>query len=257
MTELIDLGVEHLRFERRGVVAWCTIDRPEARNALTKFMYRGLGEALQRTIDDPNLDALVITATGNVFIPGGDVESESGEEKMIPSQTVPFRAFRDSPVPVITAINGACQASGLLFAMLSDVSVASDRATFRAPELLVGVPDTWLAAVLPAHVGMGRARELVMTGRKIDAIEAQMIGLISRVVDHDRLHEVTQEVVLDILETAPEARRQWKQAANARYGTIDEAILDGATSGPEVAEGVAAFLERRPPSWSRRASQSA
>jgi enoyl-CoA hydratase/carnithine racemase len=248
------LGVEHLRFERRGSVAWCTIDRPAARNALTSAMYIGLGEALERTTRDPDLEALVITALGDVFIPGGDVKDNSAGAKMVPSQTVPFAAFRDAVVPVVTAINGLCQASGLLFAMLSDIAIASVRATFRAPELFVGVPDTWLAALLPAHVGMSRARELVMTGRKIDATEAHAIGLVSKVVDHDRLQEAAQEIVLEILETAPEARKQWRRAANALYGAVDEETLDRATAGPEAVEGMAAFLEHRPPAWSRRAS---
>jgi enoyl-CoA hydratase len=255
VVDLIDLGVEYLRLERRGVIGWCTIDRPEARNALTAAMYSGLGKALQRATDDPSLEALVLTGTGDVFIPGGDVKAESGEERMIPSQTLPFAAFLNSSIPVVSAINGVCQASGLLFAMLSDVSVASERATFRAPELLVGVPDTWLAAVLPTHVGMGRARELVVTGRRIDAIEAQSIGLISRVVEHDRLDEAAETVALDILETAPKARMQWKHAANLRYGAIDEVAFDAATSSPEIAEGMAAFIERRPAAWSRRATQ--
>ena len=82
---------------------------------------------------------------------------------------------------MVAAVNGICQAGGLLIAMLSDIAVASDRATFRVPELLRGIPDATYAAVLPAHVGMAVARDLLLTGRRFDAAEAQRLGVISRV----------------------------------------------------------------------------
>src|SRR3954453_9650414 len=153
-----DLGTPALRFERDGSIAWCTIDRPSARNALTPTMYYGIKRAVALVNSDPGLAALVITGTGDVFAPGGDLggRSEPGEEPIpagVAQEILPFLSIRDSRAPVVSAVNGICQAGGLLIAMLSDIAVASDRATFRVPELLRGIPDATYAAVLPAHVG--------------------------------------------------------------------------------------------------------
>src|SRR5271165_7023003 len=114
-------------------------------------------------------------------------------------------AVRDSRAPVVAAVNGICQAGGLLIAMMADIAVASDRATFRVPELLRGIPDATYAAALPAHVGMAVARDLLLSARPFDAAEAQRIGLISRVVPHDELRTAALQAANEVLRTAPAA----------------------------------------------------
>ncbi|HUE60485.1 MAG TPA: enoyl-CoA hydratase/isomerase family protein, partial [Acidimicrobiales bacterium] len=157
-----NLGAAGLRFERQGAIAWCTIDRPEARNAFTPAMYFGIKRAVRLVNRDPDLAALIITGTGDAFSAGGDLggRSSPGDEPLpdIGPDILPFLDIRDSRAPIVAAVNGICQADGLLVAMLSDVAVASDRATFRAPELLRGIVDATYAAVLPAHVGIAVAR---------------------------------------------------------------------------------------------------
>src|SRR6202044_961829 len=96
--------------------------------------------------------------------------------------TVPFEALRNSRKPVVSAVNGICQGGGLLMAMLSDVAVAAEGATFRCPELYRGIADTGYAASLPAQIGPARARDMLFTGRTLDAEEACSWGLITRVV---------------------------------------------------------------------------
>ena len=139
----------------------------------------------------PTSAALIITGVGDVFAPGGDLggRSEPGDARpdVVGQDVLPFLAIRDSPAPVIAAVNGICQAGGLLIAMMADIAVASDRATFRVPELLRGIPDATFAAALPAHVGMAVARDLLLSARTFDAAEAQRLGVISRVVPHDEL----------------------------------------------------------------------
>ena len=163
---------------------------------------------------------------------------------------LPFVAIRDSRAPVIVAVNGICQAGGLLIAMLADVAVASDRATFRVPELLRGIPDATYAAVLPAHVGVAVARDLLLTGRRFDAAEAQRLGVISRVVPHDELLDAAREVARDVLRTPPDARLHTKRMLNAHYGTIDYPTMFWALEhSDEPKEGMRAFMEKRPPSW--------
>jgi enoyl-CoA hydratase len=252
-----NLEAEHLHFERQGRVLWCRVDRPEARNALTLAMYVGLGRAISLANTDPAFDAVVITGTGDVFIPGGDLGSPTSGAVYGPLTTVlPWPIIRASTVPVVTAINGLCFASGLMFAMLSDIAIASDRAVFRIPELSRGFPDTWMAAVLPAHVGVGRARELALTNRKFDAAEALSIGVVERVVPHDELAAATEAAVYEILATAPDARNLFRQAVNARYGAVNEMTMNQGPTSPEVAEGFAAFLEKRPPAWQIERAQS-
>lgn len=249
-----DLGASGLRLERDGPVAWCVIDRPGARNALTPAMYFGIKRAVRLVNRDPDLAALIITGTGDVFAPGGDLggRSEPGDVPTpdIGRDILPFLDIRDSRAPVVAAVNGICQAGGLLIAMLADIAVASDRATFRAPELLRGIPDATYAAVLPAHVGIGVARDLLLSGRRFDAAEAQRLGVISRVVPHDRLKDAAMEAVREILQTPPMARMHVKRMLNERYGLIDyQTMFWAIEESAEPREGMRAFMEKRPPNW--------
>ncbi len=249
-----DLGAAGLRFEREGAVGWCIIDRPSARNALTPAMYFGIKRAVHLVNQDPDLAALIITGTGDVFAPGGDLggRREPGDEPTpdIGPDILPFLTIRDSRAPVVAAVNGICQAGGLLIAMLCDIAVASDRATFRVPELLRGIPDATYAAVLPAHVGMAVARDLLLTGRRFDAAEAQRLGVISRLVPHEQLRAAALEAVGEILQTPPMARTQTKRMLNERYGLVDyQTMFWALAESPEPREGMQAFMEKRAPSW--------
>jgi enoyl-CoA hydratase/carnithine racemase len=249
-----ELGATGLRFEREGRIGWCIIDRPEARNALTPAMYFGLKRAVRLVNADPDLSALIITGTGDVFAPGGDLggRSSDGDEPVpdIGHEILPFLTIRDSDAPVVSAVNGICQAGGLLIAMLSDICVASDRATFRVPELLRGIVDATYAAVLPAHVGIAVARDLLLTARRFDAAEALRLGVIARVVPHDQLRQAAREAVLEILQTAPIARMHVKRMLHDRYGLIDyQTMFAALATSDEPREGMAAFMEKRPPRW--------
>ncbi len=249
-----DLGAAGLRFEREGAVGWCTIDRPEARNALTPAMYFGIKRAVHLVNQDPELAALIITGTGDVFAPGGDLggRRQPGDEPTpdIGHDILPFLTIRDSRAPVVAAVNGICQAGGLLIAMMSDIAVASDRATFRVPELLRGIPDATYAAVLPAHVGVGVARDLLLSARRFDAAEAQRLGVISRVVPHEQLRAAALEAVGEILQSPPDARTHVKRMLNERYGLIDyQTMFWALAESSEPREGMSAFMEKRAPSW--------
>jgi len=249
-----DLGTRHLRLEREGVIAWLTIDRPSARNALTPAMYFGIKRAVHLVNDDPELRALIITGTGDVFAPGGDLggRTEDGEDPVpdLGHDILPFLTIRDSRAPVIAAVNGICQAGGLLIAMMSDICVAGDQATFRAPELLRGIVDATYAAALPAHVGIAVARDLLLSARTIDAAEAQRIGLIARVVPHDRLREAAIEAAKQVLRTGPDARMHVKRMLNDRYGLVDyQTMFWSLAESPEPREGMLAFMEKRQPNW--------
>lgn len=250
-----ELGTSGLRFERQGPIAWCVIDRPSARNAFTPGMYLGIKRAVNLVNADPDLAALIITGVDDVFAPGGDLggRSEPGDVPVpegLTHEILPFLAIRDSRAPVIAAVNGICQAGGLLVAMMADICVASERAMFRVPELLRGITDATFAAALPAHVGIAVARDLLLSARRFGADEAQRIGLISRVVPHDDLLPAALEAAREVLLTSPMARAQVKRMLNERYGTIDyKTMFDGLETSPEPREGMLAFMEKREPAW--------
>lgn len=254
-----DLGTKNLRIEREGPIGWCIIDRPNARNALTPSMYFGIKKAVRRlntaTAND-GVRALILTGTGDVFAPGGDLGGryEEGDVQVpdgLTYETLPFVAIRESQAPVISAVNGICQGGGLLIAMMSDIAVVSERATFRAPELLRGIIDAGYAAMLPAHVGVAQARDLLLSARKIDAAEAHRIGLISRVCKHEELETEARKAAIEILQTAPDCRAHVKRMLNLHYAPIDNETMFVSlrTANSEAREGMRAFMEKRPPNW--------
>jgi enoyl-CoA hydratase/carnithine racemase len=247
------LGTRHVRFERHGPLARCVVDRPEKRNALTGAMYFSLRYASNHVDADPDLAGLIITGVDDVFIPGGDLGDGSAEEWDLPRflfmESTPFDALRQAVKPVVSAVNGICQGGGLMIAMLSDVAVASDRATFRAPELLRGIADTNYAQVLPRQIGPARARDMLFTGRTVSAAEALEWGIVSRVVPHEDLMDVATEVAIAIARTAPGARSDMKRSLDQYYGLYDRIGMTSSLRGPETLEGFLAFGERRNPSW--------
>jgi enoyl-CoA hydratase len=248
------LGTPFVRFERHGALAHCIVDRPEARNAMTGAMYFAVRYAVDVVNADPELSGMILTGTGDVFIPGGDLGSTTvddwgGVTRLLGMDTTPFEAIRNSRKPIVSAVNGICQGGGLLMAMLSDVTVVSERATFRAPELYRGIADTGYAAYLPAQIGPARARDLLFTGRKLNAQEACDWGLVTRVVAHDQLLDESIVVLGAVCRTAPQARTVVKRIINENYGRYDRMSMDESLAGPETLEGWLAFKERRSPSW--------
>ena len=248
------LGTPFLRFERRGAVATVTVDRPEARNAMTPAMYFGIRYAIDLVARDEALAGLLITGTGDVFIPGGDLGGDNRDgwadlPRLLAMDNTPFDALRHSPKPVVCAVNGLSQGGGLMIAMLADVTVASERATFRAPELFRGIADTNYAQVLPRQIGPARARDMLMTGRTVTATEAEAWGLIARVVPHDALLSEALDALAWCCRTAPGAYGEIKRSIDRYYGTYDRMAMDASLAGPEAVEGFVAFKERRNPSW--------
>jgi len=249
------LGTPYLRLERRAPFAHLVVDRPEARNALTQAMYFGIRYAVRRVDADPDLAGLLITGTGDVFIPGGDLG------KKVPDNwfdfgaapgaldVLPFDVLRQSIKPVVCAVNGICQGGGLMIALCSDVAVVSERATFRVPELLRGISDTYYAQLLVRLLGPVRTRDLMLTGRRLTAAEALDWGLVSRVVPHDELLETATGVLVEVCQTAPEARRDIKRVLDQYVGLHDRIAMFDSLRRPESREGFAAFIEKRSPNW--------
>ena len=248
------LGTPFLSFRREGPIAVCTIDRPYARNALTPAMYFGLRYAVGRVNEDPDLAGLLITGTGDVFAPGGDMGGGGADDwitfgSALQMDITPFDSLRTSVKPVVSAVNGLCQGGGLQIALCSDVSVVSDRATFRVPELFRGYADTYYSQVLARLIGPVRTRDLMFTGRVLSAQEALVWGMVARVVPHDDLMDTAREVLTQCCRTAPGARAVIKSSLDAYLGLYDRIGMTTSLHSAEASEGVRSFKERRSPDW--------
>ena len=185
---------------------------------------------------------------GMGYVPNADgsVRDVDPDEQAVDIERdiLPFEAITAARTTVVAAVNGVCMAGGMLLALAADITIASDRASFRVPELLRGVPDPWMPVMLPAHVGLERAKYLMLTAERFDAQQAAAWGLISAVVDHAELPKRTETIVDAVLQGAPIARGIYKAQAN-RYLVAVEPGVTASASEEEKLEGFRAFAEKR------------
>ncbi|HEU5322089.1 MAG TPA: enoyl-CoA hydratase/isomerase family protein, partial [Methylomirabilota bacterium] len=190
--------------ERDRRVSLLTLNRPEAMNALTPEGMAELGARLEEAAADPAVRAVVLTGAGPAFSAGGDaaflreipaMSDEAVRSVVYGAFQRPIRAMRSMPKPVVAAVNGAAVGAGCELAVAADFRLASDRARFGEVWITLGcVPALGGMFLLPRIVGLARATEMILTGRIIDAAEAQRIGLVSRVLPPDRLLEEALEL---------------------------------------------------------------
>lgn len=254
-------AVDGLRFDARDGVAALVVDRPTKANALTSEMYEGLRRALLLAELDDTIDLVTITATGDdYFVPGGDLARGADDwaadlvGRLARAEgAFPYPSFERCSKLIVTAVNGHCQAAGLIIVLMSDLVVASERARFRVPELLRGLADPFVPVRLPLHVGLARARWMMFTADELDAHEAMSAGLVGKVVPHDELAAELERTVHKVRRTAPGARAVYKRMVNQALGTIrlDDFLLQ--MRSPEAVEGMRSFTEKRPPAWRPRA----
>jgi enoyl-CoA hydratase/carnithine racemase len=193
--------------EDHGPVRHVVLNRPEKRNAMSQELLRALGEALGAAANDESVHCVVLRGEGPVFSAGvdlGELASFAGE----PSVLRPFRNVflecanlcEEMPKPVVCQIQRTCVGGALEVALGADLRIASSDAQLGLPEVKFGIiPDVGGCSRLPAVVGLGRAKELIMTGRLIDAAEAERIGLVNRVVAPEELDSATQALVEELL----------------------------------------------------------
>ena len=238
-------GTSYLRFERRPPFAELVVDRPQFKNTLTPAMYFGIRHAIEEVNRSDELAGLLVTAAGETFITGGDLGNATDDAwdglGLLGVDVLPFDSLRRSDKPVVVAVNGLCQGGGLMIAMLADVAVASERATFRAPELLRGIADTYFGQILPRQIGPARARDMLLSGRKVGAEEAVDWGLVARVSPHKRFLKAARRALVECCYMAPEARAAVKKSINDFYGTFDRHAMEQSLRGPERVVGWQAF----------------
>ena len=178
-----------LELDRRDQVAVVTLSRPEKRNALSIELRTELAEAFAALAADDDVGCIVLTGAGSAFCSGMDTSEFGGDrahrERLVETSTVAFQAVGDCPRPVVAAVNGPALAGGFALSLLCDLRIAGRAATFGYPELPRGIPPSYAAAraVLPATV----AKELCLTGRVVEAPEAQRLGIVREVAPGDVL----------------------------------------------------------------------
>src|SRR5262245_47832921 len=240
----VDLGSQHLHATCVDGVLRVVIDRPARRNALTIEMYHGLKKAAVLAERDAAIDVLVVTATGDAFCVGGEMGGKHEGGGGLDRETdgidlLPFVQFERCPKIIVLGINGMCQGGGLNLTLVSDLAVASDRAVFRAPELLRGVADCFLGARLASRVGVARAKDMLFTARTVPAAEALAMGLVARVVPHADLESAVAETIAAVRQTGPAARTALKHDLNRQLPTIDFPMFNASLASEEVREGFA------------------
>lgn len=256
-----DSGTEVVRYERRGPVAWVTIDRPEARNALDRAVREGLFGAVQRFEADSEAAVMVLTGAGDVaFSAGGDLKEMADTGLAVPPPDFLPQLGRNvvSTKPVIAAVNGLAYAGGFLLVQNCDLVIAADHARFAITEVRVGRGAPW-AAPLPWLVAPRVALQLLLTGDPITAGRAYELGLVNEVVPAAELQDRAQAYGERIAANAPLSVRAAKRMVyaarelplSAAYAEA-ERIFEPVYLSQDAQEGPRAFAERRSPRWSGR-----
>ncbi|WP_326953705.1 enoyl-CoA hydratase/isomerase family protein [Amycolatopsis sp. NBC_01286] len=244
-------------YEVDNGVAWLTIDRPEARNALSKQVRDGLWAGTRRFVADDSAAVLVLTGAGDkAFCAGGDLKemAETALEIPPPDFLPQFGRNIDVPKPTIAAVNGVAYAGGFLLAQQCDLVVAAAHARFAVTEVKVGRGSPWAAPLswlVPPRIAM----EILLTGDPLTAQRAREVGLVNDVVPLDELRSRTQALAERIAANAPLSVRAAKQTAYLqRHDVYDRAeeIWAPVYRSRDAQEGPAAFREKRTPVWEGR-----
>ncbi|MCK4784762.1 MAG: enoyl-CoA hydratase/isomerase family protein [Desulfobacteraceae bacterium] len=242
-------------------VANVTLNRPHSLNALNDGLKYGLIDALQKLDKDESTRAIILTGTGKAFCAGGDIQGFKKRYNDFKARdgcpeyysNILGETILNISKPIIAAINGPAIGGGLSIAIACDIRIASENAVFSAAYLLVGAtPEIGSSYILPRLIGLGKASELVFTGKKIDSSEAEKIGLVNKVVPEAELKKATYEIAKKIASLSPVAVRLAKKAL--RHGmesTLAQAldyethIITYCFGTQEHNEAVTALLNRQ------------
>jgi enoyl-CoA hydratase/carnithine racemase len=253
--------------EDRGAVRHLILNRPEKRNAMHGELVLAIGVALKAAANDPAVHCVVLRGAGAMFSSGMDFASLGG----LAETPEHLRAFRreildvwnlaeEMTKPVICQIHGGCIGGAMELALACDLRVMASDAIVGMPETRVGlIPDVGGSSRLPAVVGLGRAKELIMTGKLIGAEEAERIGLVNRVASPDELDAATQQLVDELLACAPIAVGLAKRVLDAAAKPALALTLEQEVAAQQLcaqtadfAEGAKALSERRLPQFAGR-----
>ena len=253
--------------EDRGAVRHVVLNRAEKRNAIDGDLVVAIGAALRDAADDPAVRVVVVRGNGPMFSSGMDFRA-LGALSETPEHLRAFRreslaawnAAEEMTKPTICQIHGGCIGGALELALACDLRVAAQDAVLGLPETRIGlVPDLGGSSRLPAVVGLGRAKELIMTGKLVAGVEAERIGLVNRVAPAEEVEAATEQLVDELLSCAPVAvglakRIMDASARPALTATLEQEVTAQAlcAASEDFAEGARALAEKRQPAFSGR-----
>ena len=257
---------KNLRIEHRGAVTVLSVHRPDVLNALNRETLGEIEDAAKRFVADAAQAALIVTGSGEKsFISGADInelavlDPRAAEDISRFGQRV-LDVLEQSPKPVIAAINGYAFGGGCELALACHLRLASENAVLGLPEATLGIiPGYGGTQRLPRLIGGARALELMVTGRRVKAEEAERIGLVSRVVPLDQLLPEAEKLAHTILKAGPlavsavlEAIRRGADLPLAEGLRLESGLFGILAASQDMHEGLNAFLEKRPPNYQRR-----
>lgn len=263
---------ETLRVDREGHLTWLTLDRPESLNAMSRTLIRELGDFFWKLADDRETRVLVVRGAGRAFCAGLDLKEQpqAGDDPVTGSVQGGLRSqrqvselvmlMRRAPQPIIAAVHGPACGGGFAIALAADVRIAGASARMNAAFIRIGLSacDVGVSYFLPRIVGASVASELLLTGNFIDAARAEQVGLVSRVVPDAELEAAARAMAEDMLRNSPIGLRLTKECLKL---SIDAPSLEAAVAmedrnqilaaqTSDFREGVVAFLQKRPASFS-------
>lgn len=260
------MNYKTIQLAHESGVATITLNRPDKRNAISFELIDDLLHALKE-VETSDALVLILTGAGTAFSSGMDLDNlkalvgRSPEQNLKDSETMVrlFRALYEFPKVTIAAVNGAAIAGGTGLALLCDFTLAVSEAKFGYTEVRIGFVPAIVSAFLLRQVGEKQARDLLLTGRIIDAQEAARMGLINEIVPQEKLMTRALELAALLMENSPASLRATKQLLNDHARAeldlqIEAAVRENAAirTTADFREGVASFLEKRKPVWSRK-----
>jgi len=258
------MAYENILTETRGKAGLITLNRPKAMNALSPELMRELGHALDAFAADDNIGAIVITGSEKAFAAGADIEAKKdwGYMDVYLSDyiTAEWETVNRIRKPVIAAVAGYALGGGCELAMMCDFILAADTAKFGQPEINLGIiPGAGGTQRLPRFVGKSKAMEMALTGRMMDAAEAERCGLVSRVLPADQLLEEAIKTAQKICELSLPVVMLAKESVNRAFETtlsegvrFERRMFHSCFAIEDQKEGMAAFVEKRKPAFRNR-----
>ena len=252
------MAYEHILVEIRGPVGLIKLNRPKAMNALCADLAREIAEAVDAYEKNDAIGALVVTGSEKAFCAGADIKEMQSQTYMDVYKedfiTVNWERLSQCRKPVIAAVAGYALGGGCEFAMMCDFILAADNAKFGQPEILIGtIPGAGGTQRLPRFVGKAKAMEMALTGRMMDAEEAERAGLVSRIVPVAELVDEAVTTATKIANLSQPIVMLAKESVNRAYETtlaegihFERRIFHSTFSTEDQKEGMSAFTEKRP-----------
>jgi enoyl-CoA hydratase len=258
---MLAMAYENILVETRGAVGLITLNRPKALNALCAALVREMGDALDRFEADDAIGAVVITGSEKAFAAGADIKEMADKSYMDAFLgdfiTNGWERITTCRKPIIAAVAGFALGGGCELAMMCDTIIAAESARFGQPEITLGIiPGAGGTQRLTRFVGKAKAMDMVLTGRMMDAAEAERSGLVSRVVANDKLIEEALKIATQIAALSRPSVLAAKEAVNRAYETtlaegvrFERRLFHALFATADQKEGMAAFIAKRKPDF--------